>query len=139
MTFKNTVGIRKITTPKDIYQIMKPIYSQNDELDREKEQLYMIGLDARNNIKTIYLISMGTINESLVSPREVYRTALIKNCVSIILVHNHPSQESTPSQEDLEVTKKLKDAGRMIGVNLLDHLIFTDNGYQSLKEMGVCQ
>ena len=138
MTLQNSTTIKRITKPEDIYQIMKPIYSQNDELDKEKEQLYLIGLDARNNIKTIDLISMGTINESLVSPREVYRTALIKNCISIILVHNHPSQEPTPSQEDLDVTKKLKDAGKMIGVNLLDHLIFTDNGYQSLKEMGVC-
>jgi len=138
MTLQNSTTIKRITKPGDIYQIMKPIYSQNDELDKEKEQLYMIGLDTRNNIKTIDLISMGTINESLVSPREVYRTALIKNCISIILVHNHPSQEPTPSQEDLDVTKKLKDAGKMIGVNLLDHLIFTDNGYQSLKEMGVC-
>ena len=138
MTLQNSTTIKRITKPEDIYQIMKPIYSQNDELDKEKEQLYLIGLDARNNIKTIDLISMGTINESLVSPREVYRTALIKNCLSIILVHNHPSQEPEPSQADLEVTKKLKDAGRMIGVNLLDHLIFTDNGYQSLKEMGVC-
>ena len=138
MTLQNSTTIKRITKPEDIYQIMKPIYSQNDELDKEKEQLYMIGLDTRNNIKTIDLISMGTINESLVSPREVYRTALIKNCLSIILVHNHPSQEPEPSQADLEVTKKLKDAGRMIGINLLDHLIFTDNGYQSLKEMGVC-
>ena len=138
MTFNTPVGIKKITKPSDIYQIMQPIYAQNDELDKEKEQLYMIGLDTRNNIKTIDLISMGTINESLVSSREVYRTALIKNCLSIILVHNHPSQEPEPSQADLEVTKKLKDAGRMIGINLLDHLIFTDNGYQSLKEMGVC-
>lgn len=138
MTLQNSTTIKKITKPADIHQIMQPIYSQNDELDKEKEQLYLIGLDTRNNIKTIDLISMGTINESLVSPREVYRTALIKNCLSIILVHNHPSQEPEPSQEDLEVTKKLKDAGRMIGINLLDHLIFTDNGYQSLKEMGVC-
>lgn len=138
MTFNNPAGIRKITKPSDIYQIMQPIYAQNDELDKEKEQLYMIGLDTRNNIKTIDLISMGTVNESLVSPREVYRTALIKNCLSIILIHNHPSQEPEPSQADLEVTKKLKDAGKVIGINLLDHLIFTDNGYQSLKEMGVC-
>lgn len=138
MTLKNDTGIKRITKPADIYQIMKPIYAQNDDLDKEREQLYLIGLDVRNNIKTIDLISMGTINESLVSAREVYRTALIKNCLSIILVHNHPSQDPTPSQADLEVTEKLKDAGKIIGVNLLDHLIYTDNGYQSLKEMGVC-
>jgi len=138
MTLQNSTGIKKITKPSDIYQIMQPIYALNDNLDRDREQLYLIGLDSRNNIKTIDLISLGTLNETLVSPKEVYRTALIKNCASIILVHNHPSQEPEPSQEDLEVTKKLKDAGRMIGINLLDHLIFTDNGYQSLKEMGVC-
>jgi len=138
MTLQNSTGIKKITKPSDIYQIMQPIYALNDNLDRDREQLYLIGLDSRNNIKTIDLISLGTLNETLVSPKEVYRTALIKNCASIILVHNHPSQDPTPSQADLEVTKKLKEAGKMIEVNLIDHLIFTDNGYQSLKEMGVC-
>lgn len=138
MTLKNDSGIKKITKPEDIYQIMKPIYSQNDELDKEREQLYLIGLDTRNNIKTIDLISVGTINETLISQREVYRTALIKNCVSIILVHNHPSQETVPSQADIEATAKLKEAGKILGVNLLDHLIYTDSGYQSLKEMGIC-
>lgn len=138
MTLKNNTGIKKITTPEDIYQIMAPIYSQNDKADREKEQLYMIGLDTRNNIKTIDLISMGTVNETLVSPREVYRTALIKGCISIILVHNHPSQEPTPSQADIDVTKRLKEAGEVVSVNLLDHLIYTDTSFTSLKQMGVC-
>jgi len=138
MTLQNSTGIKKITKPSDIYQIMQPIYALNDNLDRDREQLYLIGLDSRNNIKTIDLISLGTLNETLVSPKEVYRTALIKNCASIILVHNHPSQDPTPSQADLEVTKKLKEAGKMIEVNLIDHLIYTNNGYQSLKELGVC-
>lgn len=138
MILKNATDIKTITKPQDIYDIMKPIYKLNDELDKEREQLYLIGLDTRNNIKTIELVSMGTINETLLSPREIFRTALIKNCVSIILVHNHPSQDPTPSQADIQATAKIKDAGKLLEINLLDHLIYTDKEYASLKTVGVC-
>jgi DNA repair protein RadC len=138
MILKNATDIKTITKPQDIYDIMKPIYKLNDKLDKEREQLYLIGLDTRNNIKTIELVSMGTINETLLSPREIFRTALIKNCVSIILVHNHPSQDPTPSQADIEATAKIKEAGKLLEINLLDHVIYTDKEYASLKTVGVC-
>lgn len=79
-------------------------------------------------------ISKGTVNASLVSPRELFIEALEKNAVSIILMHNHPSGDPTPSKEDLFVTKRVKDAGNLIGIELLDHIIIGNNCYVSFAE-----
>lgn len=81
-------------------------------------------------------ISKGTVNASLVSPRELFIEALQKNAVSIILLHNHPSGDPTPSQPDLVITKRVMDAGALIGIQLLDHIIIGDNKYISLREKG---
>ena len=81
-------------------------------------------------------ISKGTVNASLVSPRELFIEALQKNAVSIILLHNHPSGDPTPSREDILVTRKIRDAGDLIGIELLDHIIIGDNKYISLCEKG---
>lgn len=137
MKIKNNTDIKTITKPSDIYEIIRAIYKQNDKTDRDKEQLYLIGLDTRNNIKCINLVSMGTINESLISPREIFKTALLENCTFIILVHNHPSQNPTPSNEDIEVTKKIYKASEIMQIILLDHLIYTDNEYFSMKASNI--
>ena len=82
-------------------------------------------------------ISKGTVNASLVSPRELFVEALQKNAVSIILLHNHPSGDPTPSREDILVTKRVAQAGKMIGVELLDHIIIGNNCYSSMQEQGI--
>lgn len=79
-------------------------------------------------------ISKGTVNASLVSPRELFIEALQKNAVSIILLHNHPSGDPTPSKEDILITKRIKEAGSLIGIELLDHIIIGNNCYISLAE-----
>ena len=81
-------------------------------------------------------ISKGTVNASLISPRELFVEALQKNAVSIILLHNHPSGDPTPSKEDILVTRRIRDAGELIGIELLDHIIIGDNCYFSLREKG---
>ena len=84
-------------------------------------------------------ISKGTVNASIVSPRELFVEALQKNAVYIILLHNHPSGDPSPSREDILVTQRIHDAGEMIGIELLDHIIIGDNRYVSLREEGVIQ
>ena len=84
-------------------------------------------------------ISKGTVNASIVSPRELFVEALQKNAVYIILLHNHPSGDPPPSREDILVTQRIHDAGEMIGIELLDHIIIGDNRYVSLREEGVIQ
>lgn len=105
-------------------------------IHREPEEyMYMICMNVKNKVIGIFEISHGTVNASLVTPREVFQKALLANSVSIILMHNHPSGDSTPSREDIEVTKRLVEAGKIVGVEVLDHIIIGDR-YSSLKEKG---
>ncbi len=118
--------------PSDIYQaINKDLYN------KEKEYLFIISLDARNKIISKDLISIGTINETLISPREVFRQALLRNSTSIALAHNHPSGNSQPSREDIIITERMVKTGIEIGIPLLDHLIICNDSYTSLKSLGV--
>ncbi len=101
----------------------------------DKEVFKVVLLDSRNHIIKIQDVSIGTVNASLVHPREVFKAALKESATSIILVHNHPSGDPTPSEEDLKTTNRLKKAGELLGVNLLDHLIISSRGLTSLKEI----
>lgn len=102
----------------------------------EQERLYVMFLDTKCKLIKDKLISSGTINQSLISPREIFIEALRCNCVNIILVHNHPSGDPTPSRDDLKSTSRVKEAGKIIGIRLLDHIIIGDNTYCSLNESG---
>lgn len=82
-------------------------------------------------------ISKGTVNASLITPRELFIEALQKNAVSIIILHNHPSGDPTPSREDMLTTKRILDAGALIGIDLLDHIIIGNNCYMSFREEGM--
>ena len=102
----------------------------------EQEHLYVMFLDTKCKLIKDKLISSGTINQSLISPREIFIEALRCNCVNIILVHNHPSGDPAPSRDDLKSTSRVKEAGKIIGIRLLDHIIIGDNTYCSLNESG---
>ncbi len=104
--------------------------------EKAKEHFKLVLLNTRNKIIGISTISVGTLNASLVHPREVFRDALTHSASSIILVHNHPSDDPEPSDDDLAMTRRLADAGRLMGIEVLDHIIITRTGYTSLKERG---
>lgn len=103
----------------------------------EKEHIKVVFLDTKNAIIKDKDISIGTVNASLVDPREVFREALNFGAVHIILIHNHPSGDPSPSKDDIEVTKRIVDAGKIIGIELIDHIIIGDGKYLSLKEEGL--
>lgn len=85
-------------------------------------------------------ISTGTLNSSLVHPREVFKVVLMANANSVLLYHNHPSGDPTPSKEDLEVTQRIHEAGKVLGIEVMDHIIIGSNGhYVSLKERGILE
>ena len=105
--------------------------------DKAKEHFKLILLNTRNKIIRIGTISVGTLNASLVHPREVFKEALVHNAFSVILAHNHPSGDCEPSEEDIRITKRLRDAGKIMGVEVLDHIIVTTGGYFSFKEKGL--
>ncbi|HSL93163.1 MAG TPA: DNA repair protein RadC [Bacillota bacterium] len=103
----------------------------------EKERFFSIILNTKNRVIGIEEISVGSLNSSIVHPREVFKTAVRKSAASIIVAHNHPSGDTAPSREDVEVTRRLCEAGRLLGVELLDHVIFGDSEILSLKQKGL--
>ncbi|MEG0804951.1 MAG: DNA repair protein RadC [Lachnospiraceae bacterium] len=101
---------------------------------KEKEHLLMVMMDTKCNYLGDAMISIGTVNASLISPREIFLKAFEKKAVQIILVHNHPSGDPTPSREDVAVTEQILQCGDLLGIMLLDHIIIGDNKYVSFKE-----
>lgn len=101
-----------------------------------QEQLMVVLLNTKHQIMKEKVLSIGTVNASLIHPREVFIYALKEQAVSVIILHNHPSGNPEPSHEDLAVTNRLKEAGDIIGINLVDHLIIGDGRYVSLREQG---
>lgn len=103
----------------------------------EQEQLVVMYFDTKCRLIKDKILTTGTINQSLISSREIFVEALKCNAVNIVLVHNHPSGDCVPSREDCSVTKKIKEAGKLIGINLIDHIIIGDRKYTSFKEAGI--
>jgi DNA repair protein RadC len=103
----------------------------------KKESFVGLYLDSRNNLLKKEIISIGTLNTSVVHPRELFRTAILESANSIIIVHNHPSGDPTPSKEDLELTKLLIAAGKLIGIPLLDHIIIGEKKYFSMADRNI--
>ena len=122
---------RTISSPKDAYEMIK---EQLEGLDRE--QFIIACLNTKNEPTNISVVSVGTLNKAIVHPREVFKTAILSNAASIMAFHNHPSGETTPSQQDIQLTNRLYEAGELIGIKLLDHLIIGDGTFTSLKEKG---
>lgn len=112
-------------------------YYMEDMRHQKQEFMKLLLLNTKTRLIGESNISKGTVNASLVSPRELFVEALQKNAVSIILLHNHPSGDPTPSREDILVTKRVAQAGKMIGVELLDHIIIGTNCYSSMQEQGI--
>jgi len=131
---KNT----KVIAPKDIATLITGFLNLADDIEKDREHLYTIGLNARNVVVYAELVSIGTSNETLISTKELFRRACIENVTSLIIAHNHPSGEVTPSSEDIEVTNKVVNAGKLLDIKVLDHVIVNKNGgFVSLKALGV--
>lgn len=123
---------RKISSPSDAFDLLKEFLEGSD-----REQLLVCSLDTKNQPNTINICSIGTINSSLVHPREIFKTAILSNAASIIVAHNHPSNDANPSTEDINITIRLKECGKLLGIDLLDHIIIGEDKFISLKEKGI--
>lgn len=125
------LDISQILSPADVFNKLKDIR------DNKKEHFIVFFLDARNQEIKRETISVGTINANLVHPREVFEPAVKYLAVQLIVAHNHPSGNLEPSDEDINITKRLIEAGKILGIELIDHVIVTRECFQSLKEKGV--
>ncbi len=114
-------------------------YYMEDMRHRKREVLKLLLLNTRSRLISEMDVSVGTVDMALVSPRELFLEALHKNASSIILLHNHPSGDPTPSKEDVRITRRVREAGMLLGIGLLDHIIIGDNCFISLKEKGFFQ
>ena len=119
---------------KDVAKVFLDLLALEDKIDQEKEHFYVMHLDIRSRVKLVELVSLGTLTASLVHPRETFRRAVMQGSASIIVAHNHPSDEVEPSDEDTKTTKLLHEAGNILGIKLLDHIIFTNDKFYSFRE-----
>lgn len=127
----------KILNSEDIYGIMQRILLRENKIGRNKEHFWIVGLASNNRILFIELISLGTINRTLVEPVEVFSFALQKRAVSLILAHNHPSGELGPSEDDKDITDHLIQVGKFVSIPIIDHLIITEKAYYSFSDSGL--
>ena len=120
---------KKITSPQDFFELFNPV------LKEEPKEVFLVAwLSSSNRVQGFEIISAGSLNASIVDPRAVFRSAIIANCASIIIAHNHPSGNTDPSSEDITITKKLVEVGKIIEINIFDHIIFGNGKYTSLVE-----
>ena len=124
---KDTSGLAVIRTAKDVYEYLQDMHNL------PKEHLRGLYLNSHNRVIHDEVISIGTINSNLIHPREVFRPAIQYNSAAIVLAHNHPSNIATPSAQDIEITEQLVKAGKVIGINVMDHVIITKDTYVSIK------
>lgn len=122
---------RLYLSPKDIFNELKDIR------DNKKEHFVVFYLDAGNQEIRREIISIGTLNSNLVHPREVFEPAVKNLAAQVIIAHNHPSNDPQPSEADLEITRRLISAGKILGIEIVDHIIVTNNHYLSFKEKGI--
>lgn len=124
----------KINSPAMVAQVVRSLIQAENEESASQEHFYVIGLNNKNVIQYVDLCSLGTVSETIVHPREVFRLAIIRSCSSIIIAHNHPSGVLKPSSEDIKTTTRMGEAGELIGIRLLDHVIVTMDSLLSMKE-----
>lgn len=123
---------RCVNSPQISAEILMPLLQQ-----RRREHFLILLLTTKKNIIGYHEVSVGSLNASIVHPREIFNVPLRESAASIILAHNHPSGDPTPSQEDLEVTRRLVEAGNILGIHITDHLIIGDGCYFSFKQKGL--
>ena len=124
---------RRIRMARDVVELFLTFLQETD-----REQFFLLCLNTKNEPTALHTVSIGSLDASIVHPREVFKVAILSNAASVIVAHNHPSGDPSPSQPDLEVTQRLQEAGELLGITVLDHIIVgTEGAYTSLKERGL--
>jgi len=121
-----------LSSPKDVVKLSQSILK-----DKKKEYFLVFPLDSRNKLMKEEIVSIGSLNANIAHPREIFKQAISNNAAQVILVHNHPSGDPEPSEDDLKITKQLVEAGKILGIDVLDHIIITKDRYLSFKDKGL--
>lgn len=120
-----------IKSPSDVHNLLKERMRYYD-----REHFKVIFLNTKHQVMGVETVSVGSLDASLVHPRELFKNSIKRSAAALILAHNHPSGDPSPSSEDITITRRLVEAGKIIGIQILDHIIIGDSGYVSLKEHG---
>ena len=121
-----------IHSPDQIYNFLKKKYGKE-----QQEHFFVLTLSGSHAVIAIRIVTKGLLNRTLVHPREVFKHCIADNATAVVVAHNHPSGNTEPSNEDNKLTERLKDAGELIGIKLLDHVVFSDKNYHSYLEHGI--
>ncbi len=124
----------KIERAEDVEKVFQDVLALEDPIEQDKEHFYVMHLTIRNQIKMVELVNVGVLTFSPVHPRETFRRAAMAGSAAIIIAHNHPSGEADPSDEDTKLTKHIFEVGKILGIDMLDHIIFTKDRYFSFKK-----
>lgn len=127
--YRNPTERPAIHSPREVLELIDPFLGCLDH-----EELWTINLDTRNRVMSLVKLYMGSVNSSQVRISEVFRQSIIENCPAIIVCHNHPSGDTSPSAEDISLTRALVQAGKLLGIDLLDHIVVAYGRFTSLKE-----
>ncbi len=125
-------SVERVSRPRDVYDAVLPYYRGAD-----REILSALCLDAQNQPTCFNVASIGALNTTRTRPAEILKAAILSNALGLVLIHNHPSGELDPSPEDIEFTRAIQRACELIGIELYDHLIVTDDGFTSFRERGL--
>ncbi len=129
-----SIACASFSNPAEVAAFLAPEMACMD-----REQFMVLLLNTKNRIIGTNVVSIGSLNASIVHPREVFRPAILAPCAAVILAHNHPSGDPSPSMEDMELTKRLDEAGKILGIKVLDHVVIGETSYFSFKEKGLMQ
>ncbi len=120
----------RVVSPADVFPLLKKFGS------KQQEHFLVVTLNGAQSVIRVHIVSIGLLNRTLIHPREVFCRAITDHAATIIIAHNHPSGDLTPSREDREATRRLQAAGDLLGIQVLDHLIISRSGFHSFKESG---
>jgi len=122
-------GAKTITNPEELASVVKRFLA-----DTDREVFLTVNFSTTNTINSIHIVSIGSLDRAIVHPREVFKAAILSNASSIALVHNHPSGSLNPSEEDIQITKKLVQCGEILNIKVVDHIIVADDQHLSFAE-----
>lgn len=123
---------RFVKSPDDAANLARAVIGDSD-----REQFVVMMLNTKNELNAIHVVSIGSLNTSIVHPRETFKAAVVSSASGVVFAHNHPSNDISPSSEDVETTKRLVEAGNILGIKVLDHVIISQDRYYSFKEAGL--
>lgn len=127
---------KNVNSAQEAYEVFLWVLTLQDEIDQDKEHMIVLGLKRNNRLKFVDIVSVGTLVGTMVSPREVFRRAITNAASTILIGHNHPSGNHNPSIADIGITRNIKEAGKIIDIQLCDHIIFSWDGFYSFANEG---